>query len=79
VKKDYRKYYRIFLTLFLLSFGAHLFVLTFYLSLNIYNGMGKEFSIRQRDRLILQKDGKRVAVFNILVRENIPFGLEAGI
>jgi hypothetical protein len=46
---------------------------------NIYNGMGKEFSIRQRDRLILQKDGKRVAVFNILVKENIPFGLEAGI
>jgi hypothetical protein len=47
--------------------------------LNIYNGMGKEFSISQRDRLILQKDGKRVAVFNILVRDNIPFGLEAGI
>jgi murein L,D-transpeptidase YafK len=31
VKKDYRKYYRIFFTLFLLSFGANLFVLTFYL------------------------------------------------
>ena len=31
MKKDYRKYYRIFLTLFLLSFGANLFVLTFYL------------------------------------------------
>jgi murein L,D-transpeptidase YafK len=31
VKKDYRKYYRIFLALFLLSFGANLFVLTFYL------------------------------------------------
>ena len=47
--------------------------------LNIYNGMGKEFSIRQRDRLILQKDGKRVAVFNILVKENFPCGLETGI
>jgi hypothetical protein len=46
--------------------------------LNIYNGVGKEFSIKQRDRLILQKDGKRVAVFNILVRDPIPFGLEAG-
>lgn len=31
MKKDYRKYYRIFLTLFLLSFGANLFVLTLYL------------------------------------------------
>lgn len=46
--------------------------------LNIYNGMGKEFSIKQRDRLILHKDGKRVAVFNILVRDPIPFELEAG-
>jgi hypothetical protein len=46
--------------------------------LNIYNGMGKEFSIRQKDRLILQKDGKRVAVFDILVRDPVPFGLEAG-
>jgi hypothetical protein len=48
-------------------------------SFNIYNGIGKEFSMRQKDRLILQKDGRRVAVFNIRVKENIPFGLEAGI
>jgi len=40
--------------------------------------MGREFSIKQRDRLFLQKDGKRVAVFNILVRDPIPFELEAG-
>ena len=31
VKKDYRKFYRIFLILFLLSFSANLFVLTLYL------------------------------------------------
>ena len=31
MKKDYRKYYRVVLTLFLLSFGANLFVLTLYL------------------------------------------------
>jgi murein L,D-transpeptidase YafK len=31
LKKDYRKFYRIFLILFLLSFSANLFMLTFYL------------------------------------------------
>jgi hypothetical protein len=31
VKKDYRKFYRIFLILFLLSFTANLFMLTLYL------------------------------------------------
>jgi murein L,D-transpeptidase YafK len=31
VKKDYRKYYHVFLALFLLSLGANLFVLTLYL------------------------------------------------
>jgi hypothetical protein len=78
VKKGYSKYYGIFLTSFLLSLGADLFILTFYLSFNIYHGMDKEISIKQRDRLILHKDGKRVAVFNILVRDPIPFGLEGG-
>ena len=46
---------------------------------NTYNGTGKEFSIAQRDRLILQKDGRQVAVFNILIKKNIPSGLEAGV
>jgi murein L,D-transpeptidase YafK len=46
VKVDYRKYYRIFLTLFLLSFGVNLFFLTFYfierISWPLFPGGGKE-------------------------------------
>jgi len=45
----------------------------------LYNGIGKVFSITQNDQLILHKYGKRVAVFNILVREDMPFPTEAGI
>jgi len=45
VKGDYRKYYRIFLTLFLLSFGVNLFFLTFYfierISRPLFPGGGK--------------------------------------
>jgi hypothetical protein len=44
----------------------------------MYNGMGKVFSITQNDQLILQKYGKRVAVFNILVKENMALPMEAG-
>jgi len=45
----------------------------------LYNGIGKVFSVTQNDQLILHKYGKRVAVFNILVREDMPFPTEAGI
>jgi hypothetical protein len=45
---------------------------------NIYNGVGKVFLIEKNDRVILQKDGKRVAAFNILMKENIPSLLETG-
>jgi len=34
-----------------------------------YNDIGKEFSIRQRSKLVLQKDGKRIATFNILEKK----------
>jgi len=44
---------------------------------NLYNGIGKVFSITQNDQLILHKYGKRVAAFNILVKDNIPFQMEA--
>lgn len=37
---------------------------------NVFNGIGKVFSITQSDELILKKYGKRVAVFNIIVKEN---------
>jgi len=45
---------------------------------NLYNGIGKVFSITQSDQLILKKYGKRVAVFNIMLKENIPFQSETG-
>jgi hypothetical protein len=45
----------------------------------MYNGIGKVFSITQSDQLILKKYGKRVAVFNIMVKEDIPLGIETGI
>ena len=41
------------------------------LGFHTYNGIGKEFSIRQRDQLILHKNGKRVAVFNISDQKRI--------
>ena len=46
---------------------------------NLYNGLGKVFSITQSDRLILQKYGKKVAVFNIMVKEDISIQMETGI
>jgi hypothetical protein len=46
---------------------------------NLYNGIGKVFSVTQSDQLILQKYGKKVAVFEIMVKENIPFQIETGI
>jgi len=46
---------------------------------NMYNGIGKVFSIKQCDQLILQKYGKRVAVFKIMVKEELSFPIEAGI
>jgi hypothetical protein len=36
-----------------------------------YNDIGKEFSIRQRSKLVLQKDGKRIAVFPIRIRTDL--------
>ena len=39
---------------------------------HLYNGIGKVFSITQSDQLILQKHGKKVAVFNVLVETGIP-------
>jgi hypothetical protein len=44
----------------------------------MFNGMGKVFSVTQSDQLILKKYGKKVAVFNIMVREDIPFRTETG-
>jgi len=44
-----------------------------------YNDIGEEFSIWQNSRLILQKDGKRIAAFSILAKENIPYSSQAGI
>ncbi|NWF93146.1 MAG: succinylglutamate desuccinylase/aspartoacylase family protein [Syntrophaceae bacterium] len=42
----------------------------------MYNGMGKVFSIRQNDRLILQKYGKRVAVFHVVVKKDTALPIE---
>jgi hypothetical protein len=36
-----------------------------------YNDIGKEFSIRQGSKLVLQKNGKRIAVFPIRIREDL--------
>jgi hypothetical protein len=44
----------------------------------MYNGMGKVFLVTQSDQLILKKYGKKVAVFNIMVREDIPFQTKTG-
>lgn len=35
-----------------------------------YNDLGKEFSIRQGSQVVLQKNGKRVAVFPIRIQED---------
>jgi hypothetical protein len=45
---------------------------------NVFNGIGKVFSITQGDELILKKYGKRVAVFNIIVKENSSIQRETG-
>jgi len=45
---------------------------------HIYNGIGKVFLIKKKDRVILQKDGKRVAAFIILMKEDNTSKLEAG-
>ena len=38
---------------------------------HMYNGIGKVFSIRQCDQLILKKYGKKVATFNIVLKGDI--------
>ena len=38
----------------------------------LYNGVGKVFSITQSDQLILQKYGKKVAIFKVSVDSGIP-------
>jgi len=43
-----------------------------------YNDIGKEFSIRQRSKLVLQKNGKRIATFNILEKEKTPHLSQTG-
>jgi hypothetical protein len=45
---------------------------------HIYNGIGKVFLIKKKDWVLLQKDGKRVAAFIILMKEDNPSKLEAG-
>jgi hypothetical protein len=35
-----------------------------------YNDLGREFSIRQGSKLVLQKNGKRIAVFPIRIKED---------
>jgi hypothetical protein len=45
----------------------------------LHNGIGKVFSITRRDQLIVKKYGKRVAAFNILVKDTPPFQTEVGI
>jgi hypothetical protein len=44
-----------------------------------YNDVGEEFSIWQDSRLILQKDGKKIAAFDILTKRNILYLSQAGI
>ena len=43
-----------------------------------YNDIGKEFSIRQQGKLVLQKNGKRIATFNILGKEKTPHLSQTG-
>ena len=44
-----------------------------------YNDLGKEFSIRQGSKLVLQKNGKRIAVFPIRIKEDLSSELVTGI
>jgi hypothetical protein len=44
----------------------------------LHNGIGKVFSIRQGDQLILKKYGKKVAIFNIVLKKDISSKMEAG-
>jgi hypothetical protein len=46
---------------------------------HLYNGIGKVFSITQSDQLILQKYAKKVAIFNILMKDAVPFQMEGTI
>jgi hypothetical protein len=43
----------------------------FLLGSESYNDAGKEFSIRQRSKLVLQKNGKRIATFPIRIKEDL--------
>jgi Carboxypeptidase controlling helical cell shape catalytic len=51
----------------------------FLLGSKSYNDVGKEFSIRQASKLVLQKNGKRIAVFPIRIREDLSKEHVAGI
>lgn len=51
----------------------------FLLGSKSYNDFGKEFSIRQRSKLVLQKNGKRIAVFSIRIKEDLSNGHVTGI
>jgi len=44
-----------------------------------YNDFGKEFSIRQGSKLVLQKNGKSIAVFPIRIKEDLSNGHVTGI
>ena len=51
----------------------------FLLGSKSYNDFGKEFSIRQGSKLVLQKNGKRIAVFPIRIKEDLSNGHVTGI
>jgi Carboxypeptidase controlling helical cell shape catalytic len=51
----------------------------FLLGSKSYNDVGKEFSIRQGSKLVLQKNGKRIAVFPIRIKEDLSNGHVTGI
>jgi hypothetical protein len=51
----------------------------FLLGSKSYNDFGKEFSIRQGSKLVLQKNGKRIAVFPIRINEDLSNGHVTGI
>jgi hypothetical protein len=51
----------------------------FLLGSKSYNDVGKEFSFRQGSKLVLQKNGKRIAVFPIRIKEDVSNGLVTGI
>ncbi len=45
-------------------------------SSHFYNGIGKVFSITRSDQVTLQKYGKKVAIFHILMKNAVPFQRE---